>query len=165
MLSFEGGTSVFSSTAPTGLLRDADRLRFVYDAAVAHQIGATWLLVGSLDRGSQFDQGYGGPVFADSVTGSVTGFFNSRTDITASVAYTEGESLLAIAGRRFSMALGGARLRFALSRNWALTGEYFRYSYDFTNAPDFPTLIGVTERFTRNSIRGGVLVFLPLSPR
>jgi hypothetical protein len=43
--------------------------------------------------------------------------------------------------------------------------EYFRYSYDFTTAPDFPFVIGVPAQFARNSIRGGVLVFLPLLRR
>ena len=165
MLRFEGGPSIFSATAPAGLLNEQSRMRFVYNAAVAQQFGTTWLLVGSSSRGSQFDQGYGGPVFADALTGSLTGFFNTRADLTASFAYTNGESLLAIGGREFSMTNGGARFRYALSRNWALTAEYFRYAYDFTNAPAFPELIGVDEKFTRNSIRGGVLVFLPISPR
>jgi hypothetical protein len=163
-ISLEGGTSVFGGTATTAL-RGGDRLRFVFDAAVAHQIGKTWLLLGSFNRGSQFDQGYGGPVFGDAASLSATGFFNTRTDITAWLEHTEGESLLAIAGQQFTTTTGGARLRFALSRRWALTAEYFRYLYDFTQSPGRPFLFGVPERFARHSIRGGVLVFLPIGPR
>lgn len=165
MMSFEGGASVFSPTTATDLLRGGEGSRFVFEAVVAHQIGRSWLLLGSFDRGSQFNQGYGGPVFADALYMSATGFFNARTDITASWAHTEGESVLTIAGPPFTTTAAGARLRFALSRNWALTAEYFRYSYDFTNAPGFPTLIGVPERFRRNGLRGGVSIFLPIIPR
>jgi hypothetical protein len=162
MMSFEGGVSVFSQTSATDLLQVGEGSRFVFDAVVAHQIGRSWLLLGSLDRGSQFNQGYGGPIFADALYMSATGFIDARTDITASWARTEGESVLAIVGPPFTATAAGARFRFALSRNWALTAEYFRYSYDFTNAPGFPALIGVPERFRRNSLRGGVSIFQPI---
>ena len=165
LLSFAGGTSVFNSVAPAELLQTGDRLRFTFDASVAQQLGKTWLFLGAFERGSLFDQGYGGPVFGDSVSVSATGFFNARTDVTAFLAHTEGQTLLAVAGQSFNTSTGGARFRFALSRNWALMAEYFRYSYDFTTAPDFPFVIGVPEQFARNSIRGGVLVFLPLLRR
>lgn len=164
MVSVAGGTSVFGAGSPD-LLQSGDQLRFTFDASVAQQIGKTWLLLGSFQRGSQFDQGYGGPVFGDAFGVSATGFFNARTDLTAWLAHTEGQTLLSLASQRFDTTTGGARFRFALSRNWALTTEYFRYAYDFTNAPDFPFVPGVPERFARNSIRGGVLVFLPLVQR
>ena len=165
MLSFAGGTSVFNSVAPEALLQSGDRMRFTFEASVAQQIGKTWLFLGTYDRGSLFNQGYGGPVFGDAVSVSATGFFNARTDVTTFLAYSEGQTLLAVAGQSFNTSTGGARFRFALSRNWALMAEYFRYSYDFTTAPNFPFVIGVPERFSRNSIRGGVLVFLPILPR
>lgn len=164
-VSFAAGTSVFSPTTAADLVQGGDGWRFVFNAAVAHQIGRSWLLLGSFDRGSQFNQGYGGPVFADAFYVSATGFINARTDVTGSWAHTEGESVLTIAGPPFTTTGAGARLRFALSRKWALIAEYFRYSYDFTNAPGFPTLIGVPERFRRNGLRGGVSVFLPIIPR
>ncbi|HVG83706.1 MAG TPA: hypothetical protein VM820_04280 [Vicinamibacterales bacterium] len=163
--SFEAGTSAFSGTVPTGLLQGGDRLRFVFSAAVAHQMGRSWLLLGSFDRGSRFNQGYGGPAFADSLFASVTGFLNTRVDITGSVAHTQGEYVATLGGSLFTNTAAGARLRYALTRRWALTGQYFRYSYDFTNSPGVPFLIGVPERFARHSLSGGVLVFLPISSR
>ena len=125
MVSFEAGPSIFNAAATSDLLQTSDRVRFSYAAAVAHQIGQSWLLAGSFNHGSQFNQGYGGPVFADEVYASVTGFFSARTDITASVAYTEGQSVLTLAGRKFVTSAAGASLRHALSRNWALTAQYF----------------------------------------
>ena len=165
ILSFNAGPSVFSAPTPTDLLPSSDRLRITFDALVAHQVGQSWLLLASFNRGSQFNQGYGGPVFADELYGSVTGFITARTDITASIGHTQGQSVLTIGGRDFVTSTAGARIRHALSRNWALTGQYFYYSYDFTDAPGLPTIIAVPERFSRNSLRGGVSVFLPLSRR
>ena len=165
MVSFEAGPSIFNAAATSDLLQASNRVRFVFAAAVAHQIGQSWLLAGSFNHGSQFNQGYGGPVFADEVYASVTGYFSARTDITASVAHTEGQSVLTLAGREFVTSAAGATLRHALSRNWALTAQYFYYSYDFTNAPGLPALIAVPQRFSRNSLRGGVSVFLPISRR
>ena len=81
------------------------------------------------------------------------------------MAYTQGEYVAALAGSRFTNMAAGARLRYALSRRWALTAQYFRYTYDFTNSPGVPFLIGVPERFARHSLSGGVLVFLPISSR
>jgi hypothetical protein len=165
MVSFDVGPSIFSAPAATDLLPTSDRVRFGFDAAVGHQLGSSWLLLASFNRGSQFNQGYGGPVFADEVYASVTGYITSRTDVTASLAHTEGQSVLALSGRNFVTTTTGASIRHALSRNWALTGQYFYYSYDFTNAPGLPILIAVPERFSRNSLRGGVSVFLPISRR
>jgi hypothetical protein len=164
MLSFEGGPSVFNTVA-TDLNPSSDRLRFSFGAAVAHQIGRSWLLAASFDRGSKFNRGYGGPIYANEYYASATGFLNARTDVTTSVAHTEAASVLAVAGRRFTTTTAGARLRYALSRNWALEGQYFHYSYDFTESPGVPILFAVPERFSRHSMRGGVSVFLPISPR
>ena len=163
-LSIDGGTSLFGVTSPTQLLQPGDKLRFVFDAAVAHSIGKTWLLAGEFDRGSQFDQGYGGPVFANALSLTAGGFVNRRTDINAWVSRTDGEPIVAVTSQGFSTTTYGGRVRYALSRNWALTGEYFRYKYDFINSPPYPFLIGVPQRFARNSIRGGVVVFFPLVP-
>ena len=164
-VSFNGGVSALSVPDPADLRQASDRMRFVFDAVVAHQIGKSWLLLGSFDRGSQFNQGYGGPVFADALYVSATGFLNARTDVTASLAHTEGEGVLTLLEPPFKTTAASARLRYTLSRNWALTAEYLRYSYDFTESPGFPTLIGVPERFTRHSLRGGVSMFLPIRAR
>ncbi|HTM31487.1 MAG TPA: hypothetical protein VL263_09285 [Vicinamibacterales bacterium] len=164
-VSLDGGTSLFGVTSPTQLLQPGDKLRLVFDATVAHSIGKTWLFVGQFDRGSQFDQGYGGPVFANAVSVSASGFLNSRTDFTAWASLTDGEPIVVAPNSQgFTTSTYGGRLRYALSRNWALTGEYFRYKYDFTNSPPYPFLIGVPQKFARNSIRGGVVVFFPLVP-
>jgi hypothetical protein len=164
-VSFEAGPSIFSAPADAELLPSSDRVRLTFAAAVAHQIGRSWLALASFNRGSQFNQGYGGPVFADAVFASVSGFVTARTDITASVARTEGQSVLAIAGQQFVIRTAGAQVRHALSRNWALTAQYFYFSFDFTDAPGLPTVIGVPTRFARNSLRAGVSVFLPISRR
>jgi hypothetical protein len=160
--SLEGGTSLVSSSLPTDPDRTATRRRFIFDAQFAQQLWRSWLLLGSVERRNQFDQALGAPVFTDAVSVSLNGFFNRRTDFAASLAYTRGEPSLADTGERFSTGTGGARVRFALSRNWALTAEYFRYFYDYTNTPGLALLTGIPQDFTRNSIRGGLAVWFPV---
>jgi hypothetical protein len=164
-VSVVAGPSIFSAPTESQLLPTSDRVRLTFGAVVAHQLGQSWLAVASFNRGSQFNQGYGGPVFADAFFGSVSGFITARTDISASFGRTEGQSVLTIAGQQFVTRTAGAQIRHALSRNWALTAQYFYFSFDFTDAPGLPTAIGVPTQFARNSLRGGVSVFLPLSRR
>jgi hypothetical protein len=165
MASIDGGTAVFGATSPGDLRQPFNRLRFVMNAAVAHQIGQTWLFVGAFDRGNRFDQGNGAPVFGNAWSVSAGGFVNTRTDVTAWVSHTEGEPVLAVSGQGFTTSTAGGRVRYALSRRWAVVGEYFRYKYDFNNSPDYPFLTGVPQRFARSSVRFGVVAFWPIVPR
>jgi hypothetical protein len=162
MLSIDAGTSVFSAQSSTDLLPAGYERQFVLDAALAHQIGETWLLVAAFDRGSQFDQGNGAPVFANAVSLSATGFLSPRADFSAWVSYTAGEPVLSGTAQGFTTGTAGGRVRFAVARRVALTAEIFRYRYDFTDSPNFPFLTGVPLRFARNSIRGGVVITLPI---
>jgi hypothetical protein len=145
-VSFEGGMSAFNVPDPTDLPQASDRWQFVFAAAVAHQIGKSWLFLGSFDRGSQFNQGYGGPVFADALYVSATGFLNARTDVTASLEHTEGESVVTLAGRPFTTT----RQVRAFDTVCHVTGRSQPSIFLFVRLHQlsgFPTLIGVPSEF------------------
>jgi hypothetical protein len=160
--SVEGGSSVITASTATDPVLTSSRRRFTFAGEMAQQIWRSWLVLGSVERKNQFDQGLGAPVFTDAVSISASGFFNPRTDVAASFAYTRGEPSLVDTAQRFTTNTAGARVRFALSRNWALTAEYFHYSYDYTDTPALALLSGIPQSFTRNSLRGGLAVWLPL---
>ena len=65
------------------------------------------------------------------VSVSASGFVNTRVDITAWVSHTDGEPIVGGDQPGVLDQHYGGRVRYALSRNWALTGEYFRYRYRF----------------------------------
>jgi len=129
---------------------------------LAHQLGKSWLFLASFDRGSQFNQGYGGPVFADSLYVAATWIFQC----------SDGRHRVGGAHRWCERPDDrGAALhddpplecKFVArcSRQWAFSAEYLRYSYDFGSG--FTSLIGVPDLFRRNSLRGGVSMFLPIT--
>jgi hypothetical protein len=62
-------------------------------------------------------------------------------------------------GNRLTTAQGEARLRFALTRSIALSGEYLYYRYDFGGrllAPDLP------RSLERHGVRVGLSMFTEL---
>jgi hypothetical protein len=160
IFTFQGGTALVNAPVSPNVFETRRQLRLIGDAAVAHQMGRTWLLVGSFKRGTGFVEGLSGPVFTDAVSVSTNGFFNGRTDLFASMGYSNGEPSLVGADTSFSTTTVNARLRFALSSRWALATEYMFYHYDFTRVLQLAP--GINPRVKRNSVRGGLTLWLPI---
>ncbi len=160
IVTFDGGTSFVASALATNAFETRRQVRLIGDAAIAHQMGRTWLLVGALKRGTGFVQGLNGPVFTDAVSVTTTGFFNPRTDLFASVGYSNGEPTLVGAVQTFSTATVDTRLRVALNERWAFTAQYVFYHYDFSNVLDL--VAGLEPTVKRNTLRIGVNVWWPL---
>ena len=160
ILTFEGGTSLVNSPVASNQFQPRRQVRLVGDAAIARQMGESWLVVGAFRRGTGFVQGLGGPVFTDAVSLTSTGFFNRRTDLLASVAYSNGEPTLVGSIAMFSTATANARLRVALNPRWAFVAEYLFYHYDFTKV--LPLAAGLEPRVKRNTLRVGVTMWLPV---
>lgn len=160
IVTFEGGTSFVNGPLAADVTSTRRQVRLVGDAAVAHQVGQTWLLVGAFKRGTGFVQGLNGPVFTDAVAATVTGFLNPRTDLYVSTGYSNGEPTLVGAVQTFSTATAEARLRVALTPHWALTSQYVFYRYDFTDVLSLAA--GLEPRISRHTFRLGVNVWWPL---
>lgn len=161
ILTFEGGTSLVNSALSTDVFQTRRQLRLVGDAAIAHQMGQTWLVVGALKRGTGFVQGLSAPVFTDAVSMTTTGFFNRRTDFLASVGYTNGEPSLVGSFVNFSTTTANARVRVALTPRWAFISEYVFYYYDFSRV--LPLAAGLDPRVKRNTLRAGITLWLPVT--
>lgn len=161
IVTFDGGTALVQSALATDLFQTRRQLRLVGEATIAHQMGETWLLVGSARRGTGFVQGLGAPVFTDALSVTTTGFFNRRTDFVASVGYTNGEPSLVGSVLNFSTTTANARVRVALTQRLAFVGEYVFYHYDFTNV--LPLVAGLDPRVKRNTARVGVTFWLPVN--
>ena len=160
IVTFEGGTALVSSALAVNAAESRRQLRLVGDAAIAHQVGRTWLVVGAFKRGTGFVQGLNGPVFTDAVSLTTTGFFNPRTDLNVSVGYTNGEPTLVGAVQTFSTTTADARLRVALTSRWAFTAQYVFYHYDFSDVLDL--VVGLSPTVKRNTLRFGVNVWWPV---
>lgn len=161
ILTFEGGTSLVNAALATNQFVTRRQLRLVGDISLAHQMGRTWLLVGTFKRGTGFVQGLAGPVFTDAVSMTTSGFLHPRVDVAASIGYSNGEPSLVGSVIAFSTTTADARLRVALSTRWAFTAEYLFYHYDFSQV--LTTFVsGLDPRVKRNVVRGGINLWLPV---
>jgi hypothetical protein len=102
------------------------------------------------------------PVATDGARLRIAGVMGRRVDVAFQARYTQGGSAAGLRGGRLSTTQGEARLRFALSRSVALSGEYLYYRYDFGDRLLAPDLPGFLER---HGLRVGVSVFTQLLGR
>lgn len=155
---------VANGSAPTGTSLDVRRqYRLVSDMSLVHQAGRTWNLRGTYHRGMGYIQGFQGPVFTAAYATSAEGMLNRRTDLSLSAAYSTGDSALTGAASPFTTYTGDARLRFAVNRTFAAYVDYVFYYYDIGPGTQLP--LGVPPGLTRNGVRTGLTMWIPVRHR
>jgi hypothetical protein len=133
--------------------------RLLGDAHFTYQFNRTWRAQASYSRTFESVPGLRQPVYADGFTAVIDGFLSYRWDVEASASFSDGESALVRSGS-FGTYAGNVRVRYALSRAWALYGEYLYYYYNFRGTAELP--LGVPPVFERNGARVGLTVWLPV---
>jgi hypothetical protein len=137
--------------------------RLIGDASVTHQMGRTWSLQGAYHRGIGYIQGFEAPVFTDAYSAGATGFLSRRFDLAVSAAYSTGEGALTGTASQFTTYTGDARLRYAMTRIWATYVDYLFYYYHFNQ--NLATPVGLPPSLTRNGMRAGVTLWVPMRHR
>ena len=99
------------------------------------------------------------PVFADGFGAGVDGLISRRVDVSASAGYSNGESALGRDSLQFDTYTGNLRVRYALSRTFAMYGEYLYYYYDFRGSAQL--LVGIPPGLERNGVRAGLTLWVP----
>jgi len=158
-----GPTQASAPNVSTGSLDLRQQYRLLVDAAVRHQMARTWSLQGSYHRGLGYIEGFPGPIYSGAYTASATGFLNRRTDVSMSAAYSDGDSALNGTPMQFTTYTGNVRARYALGRLWATYAEYLFYYYNFNR--NFIVLPGIPPGMTRNGLRVGVTLWVPVRQR
>ena len=92
------------------------------------RIGRAWHARAGYRRKAELIEGVDAPFFVDAVTGQVLGSVGRRIDVTASAAYSASQ-IASSGGASFDSESVSARASFAMSRHWALFGEYQYYSH------------------------------------
>jgi hypothetical protein len=146
-----------AASDPDGVRR---HYRLRASALLNRQIARTWSVQGGYQRGLAFIEGLEAPVYTDALTATVGGFLNRRVDVTLMAAATTGDLLVAGAQSGFTTATGNARWRVALGRTTAAYLEYMVYRYDFGQGVRLPP--GVPLNLTRNSVRAGLTIWIPV---
>jgi hypothetical protein len=137
------------------------RIRATGAASIVHQMGRTWSAQAQYRREVGYLEGFVRPVFSDSANVTLGGLLTRRTDLLLNANYITGTSGLSAGGPRFDSYSASARVRRALGRNLAAYCEYLFYYYDFTQVADRPT--GLPQEFSRNGVRVGLSLWLPLT--
>jgi len=131
----------------------------VADGTFAYQFNRTWQARASYRRGLEYVVDLPEPVFADGFGAGVDGFLTRRIDLSGTVGYSSGESLLNKDSLQFDTYTGDVRVRYGLSRSVAVYGEYLYYFYDF--ASNTHLLAGMPPGLERNGLRAGVTLWMP----
>jgi hypothetical protein len=96
----------------------------------------------------------------DNLTASVAGYLNQRTRLELATDYVTGRAPENPQLNEFSNAGARVHTRVALTRYLAMTAEYYFYRYHFADPEVLPE--SLPQRFTRNAVRVGFTLWLPL---
>ncbi len=130
------------------------------NANLSHLFSRNWQGRVVYNRDLSFVASLSQPVFADSATAQLQGILAQRVSMTVSGGWLSGTLGLATQTSRVNTGTGAVSLVWALTDYLGATADYSYYSYDFSNATALP--IGLKPRFDRNSVRGGLTLWLPL---
>ena len=160
ILGFSVGSSRMST--PTTAASETAGSRFVQmtgDVAIDYQFSTSWAVRGRYRRGLEYIAPLGEPVLADGFTAELSGVLTSRLDVLATTRYSSGASALNRASQRFDTYGTEFRIRYALSRSWAVYGQYLYYFYDFQQGTPLPP--GMPPGLERNGLRAGLTLWVP----
>ncbi len=133
------------------------------NVSVTYPFHLRWLFSTGYRRSVELITLLSEPVVTDGAQLSLAGVMGRRVDVSVQGRYAVGSSAAGVGGRHLTTAHGEARVRFALTRSLALSGEYFYYYYDFGGqrrlAPDLPSI------HEQHSVRVGISMFTNLLGR
>jgi hypothetical protein len=126
-------------------------------ASVEYPFRLKWQASASYRRAVDFVPVLTEPLFTTGVRIKVIGVIGRRLDVSALAGSATAVSAISRNTRNLSMYTGEARIRYALTRAFALYSEYLYYSYDLSELAHLaPGLPGVYEQ---HGIRVGFMVF------
>jgi hypothetical protein len=162
-LAFSLGPAMATAPLVVGSSDVRQQFRVIADASLKHDLGRTWALQGLYHRGLGYIEGLQTPVYSEAYAATTSGYLNRRTDLSLTAAYSTGESALIGTPSQFSTYTGDVRLRYAVTRTWAVYGEYVYYYYIFNR--NIPLPAGVSPGLTRNGVRTGLVLWIPVRHR
>ena len=142
-----------------GLAGFQRRYRTIGDASLSYPFSQNWTATGSIRRGLEYVSDLPTPVVSNGATTSVTGLLTHRVDMNVLVGYASGESILSSQALVFDTYTSSVRVRYAVSRTFAIFAEYFRYYYDFKNGVLLPP--GMPPGLDRKGGRAGLTLWMP----
>ncbi len=163
-LSFSRRTRVGFSLGTSVMTRaHVNFYRMAGTANVTHEIGRTWAVEGTYERGMQLTDLSPQPFYADMVTAHVGGMAARRIELTFDAVYSTGELTLGTRGTGLRMYSAVPMLQYALTHLVALYGTYGFYHHSVAQGVVVPG--DLAREIDRHSVRGGVRLWVPISTR
>jgi hypothetical protein len=129
-------------------------------ARLMHQVSRLWTAQLLYDRGVQVPEGTLRPFFSDTVTGSLSGYFNRRVMFRAFPSYARGTAGVGAQSNPYDSLSSTTRLEVALGRRIAVYVEHFYYRYAFANNTDLPPMLA--GGMNRNGAHVGLTLWTPV---
>ena len=160
-------TTVGFSTGSTVLSRDspgADRgrdyyFRLLVNGDLVREFARSWRAQVAYRRGVAYNEGFEEPIFADTVSAAIGGYWGRRTNASLTSSYSNGK-LGFSTNRAYDTWVSAARLQYAVTRNAAAFVQYLYYTYDFDQSVTLPE--GVAPMLERQGVRAGLSFWVPL---
>lgn len=152
-IGFTTGTSTVSTAAGSEFMVTGS-------ARLMHQVSRLWTAQLLYDRGVQVPEGTLRPFFSDTVTGSLSGYFNRRVMFRAFPSYARGTAGVGAQSNPYDSLSSTTRLEVALGRRIAVYVEHFYYRYAFANNTDLPPMLA--GGMNRNGAHVGLTLWTPV---
>jgi hypothetical protein len=128
-------------------------------ADVARGFARTWSTSLAYTRSTEFVAGFIGPLFWDSLTGSIDGLLTMRVQLSARLSAAHGEASSGLRGTVVEYT-GSSRLTIGLTRR---IGAYGQYTYYHHEVPPGLTAIELLSWVARQRVSAGISLWLPLA--
>jgi len=153
MVGFNTGTSTVSTGAGSQFMMTGS-------ARLMRQVSRLWTAQLLYDRGVQVPDGTFRPFFSNTVTGSISGYFNRRVMFRAFPSYARGTAGIGAQSNPYDSLSSTTRLEVGLARRVAVYVEHFYYRYAFANNTDLPPML--VGGLNRNGARVGLTLWTPV---
>jgi hypothetical protein len=160
-LTFSSGSTIVER--PITPTQDERKLGVSGAVGLSHAFGRSWHAQGVYTRGVSFIDGFAGPVFGNGASFSLDGLLTRRIDFSASAGLSFGNLSDVYSGQKFSTYAGTARVRYGLTRMWAVFGDYTFLSSDLGTQPI--AVFGSSAAVQRNAVRAGLTLWIPVLKR
>ena len=153
IVGFNTGTSTVSTGA-------GSQFMVTGSARLMRQVSRLWTAQLYYDRGVQVPDGTFQPFFSDTITGSVSGYFNRRVMFRTFPSYARGTAGIGAEANPYDSLSSTTRLEFGLARRVAVYVEHFYYRYAFAHNTDLPPMVAGAQN--RNGARVGLTLWTPV---
>jgi hypothetical protein len=152
-IGFTSGTSTVSTAA-------GSQFMVTGSARLMRQVSRLWTAQLLYDRGVQVPEGTLRPFFSDTITGSLSGYFNRRVMFRAFPSYARGTAGVGAQSNAYDSLSSTTRLEVGLARRVAVYVEHFYYRYAFAHDTDLPPMLA--GGLNRNGARVGLTLWTPV---